>query len=455
MTDWFINTFLEAAGIVRCYRDWFKREADTYPLHPAVAHMMQHAGYRPRDWQQLLLEWPHRSVSDPSRVAYTRDERSGEADRQTLTTLGKYLTRHFDVPDHVIRDVVALMGTGADSFKILDTVDAFVHAINHGPHSCMCWHGRDGVMCEDGVRRHPYAVYDPQYGWRMAVRYSSDGAIVGRALLNANDDGRGYWVRSYKREPSSSYSTTDEALEAWLRERDYYKASGWAEDTEIALYRVKGCDDEILLPYIDGDTQRVDINGRSGGAYITDNGEYTATNTDGTSAMEGRCACPDCGDRGNEDDMYSTGFYGDHMVCRYCYENEYTVVSGRRGEEYAVPNDDAVEVDGQWYHNEYLSDNDIVELASGDYAHEDNAVLCTDDDEWYLLDDSDLIYCEYDSQYHLVDNCVETEDEGWVHKDDAWQCEGSDLYYSDNTDYVEIDDCKYHPDHTPETTDKD
>jgi hypothetical protein len=44
-----------------------------------------------------------------------------------------------------------------------------------------------------------------------------------------------------------------------------------------------------------------------------------------------------------------------------------------------------------------------------------------------------------------------------VHCDDAWQCEGSDRYYSDSTDHVLIDGCKYHPDNAPETetTDKE
>ena len=87
-------------------RPWFERERCRYALHPAVLRMMR--AYRPDDWQQLLLEWPHKSATDPNRLAYTRDERSGEADRQVITTIGKYLRRHFShAPDEMIRDITA------------------------------------------------------------------------------------------------------------------------------------------------------------------------------------------------------------------------------------------------------------------------------------------------------------------------------------------------------------
>ncbi len=98
---------------------------------------------------------------------------------------------------------------------------------------------------------------------------------------------------------------------------------------------------------------------------------------------------------------------------------------------------------------QFFKDNDIVALADGDYAHTNNAVRCDDDDEWYHIDDTDLVYCEYDDKYHHINNCVETVDEGWVHCDDAWMCYASSKYYSDNTDYVLVDGEKYHPDHTP------
>ena len=106
------DTFMQAADIVHEHRAWFRRETRKYKLHPVVEAALDVC--RPDDWHQLLLEWPHMAESDPARLAYTRDERSGEADRQTVTTIGKYLTRHFsEMTDHKVRDLAALYGSGA------------------------------------------------------------------------------------------------------------------------------------------------------------------------------------------------------------------------------------------------------------------------------------------------------------------------------------------------------
>jgi len=441
MTNWYEDVFLKAVYIVRRHRDWFYRETGNYHLHPSVKRLLVD-DHRPHNWHQLLLEWPHVSQTDRERLAYTRDERSGEADRQTITTVGKYLTRHFDLPDHVIRDAVALYAGGTDTYKIINTTQEMVHAVINGPHSCMCWTQRDFVRCSDGERRHPYAAYDPEYGWHMAIRIAPDGDIVGRALLNVHEN-QPYWVRSFGKQEGSSYSHTDEKLEAWLKEQGYRKQCSWHTGAQLAYIRTS---DDFLAPYLDGDTTHVELYRDT--LTIDDDGEYELRNTDGTPDHKGRYTCPDCGERCDEDDTHSVGYDGDHVVCNSCID-DYTHVIGRRGHEYYVPNDDAIEVDGNWYDTNYLGDNDIVELRNGDYTHSDNAVLCVDDDEWYHVDDSDIIYCEYDSEYHHIDNVVETEDEGWVHKDDAWLCAGSNRYYSDNTDNVTIDDETYHPDHTP------
>jgi hypothetical protein len=164
------NIFAPASYIVSKHRPWFDRERLRSDLHPAVMRLLER-DHRPIYWQRLLLEWPHVSDTDRERIAYTRDERAGEADRQTVTTVGKYLSRHFDLPDHIIRDAVASYIGNVDKYEILRTVDKMVHAVNNGPHSCMKWTCRDGVHCADGEERHPYAAYDPQYGWHMACAY--------------------------------------------------------------------------------------------------------------------------------------------------------------------------------------------------------------------------------------------------------------------------------------------
>lgn len=427
-------------------RQWYWREFHNYPFHPTIETVLKQ-GQRPRNWQLLLLEHPHRSTTDPSRVAYTRDEKSGEADRQVITTLGKYLTRHFDLPDHVIRDIVALDTSNADRFVMLNTVTEMVDAVQRGPHSCMCWAARDFVRCTDGVERHPYAAYDPAYGWHMAVRMSGND-IVGRALLNVDSDNdTKYFVRTYKKCPNGGYSHADEMLEAWLKSQGYVKRGCWHDGAQLAYYEIRGGD--ILAPYIDGDTQEAELR-YDGTLVISCDGEYRFNNTDGTADSIGRCTCEACGTHCHDDDITYVGYHEDYGICRSCLENDYVYATGRRGREYYETYNDCVEVDGAYYVTAFLRDNSIVKLANGDHCHMDDAVMCDDDEEWYRDYDEDIIYCDYDNKYHHIDNCVNTEDEGWVHQDDAWQCFASDKYYSDNTESVTIDGEKYHPDHAPE-----
>jgi hypothetical protein len=71
-------------------REWFNQQYRRHHLHQAVFDMMTEYRYRPQDWQQLLLEWPHKSITDPNRLAYTRDERSamhgGDSDIKAVIT---------------------------------------------------------------------------------------------------------------------------------------------------------------------------------------------------------------------------------------------------------------------------------------------------------------------------------------------------------------------------------
>ena len=446
--EFYYTVFLPAALIVTHKRQWFFDLRHKFMLHPAVAAMMAQHGYKPIDWQRLLLEWPHVSETDPTRLAYTRDERAGQADRQTITTVGKYLTRHFDAPDHIIRDVQALHTPNPDGFQLLHKLDEMIDAVKSGPHSCMCWADSPGVYCSDGVHRHPYAVYDPAYGWHMAVR-TEGSAIVGRALCNSDDDGQKYFVRSYKHNPGG-YSPSDEALEAWLKSQGYTREGQWHDGAKLAYYET---DAEFLAPYIDGVTKNVDVCGSGSSRWleITGSGEYDCTNTEGAATNCGsECEC--CGSRVRESDMHWVGRGDETHVCESCFENDYVLAYGRRGNQYYILRADVIYIDSQdsCYDEDYLSDNNIVELHNGDYEHIDNAVHIESEDEWYHNEDDDICYDDYNERYELCNNCVRTKDMGYVHQDDAWQCEASDNWYSDNVDYVYIDGSHYHPDQAPE-----
>lgn len=414
-------------------REWFIREHKAHRIHPAVEDTF--ALYRPHDWHQLLLEWPHKSVNDANKVAYTENERKGEADRQTVTTLGKYLRRHFpSIPDHELRDIVA-RHTYSGGIQVINNLEEMVNTVRNGPRSCMS--GSFNIHCNDGEHRHPYEVYDPALGWSMAVRVQ-DGNILGRCLLwtepNEGAPLKGF-VRSYKRNPDeTSHSGVDEAIEAYLLNEGYTKWNAWPDGARLLHYPVNR---GFLAPYIDGRTQRVEVY-NDDYLEIDSNGDYACDNTGGTSSAS-ICECEDCGaEIFDEDDITYVGRGEDTRVCNNCIDN-YTYAYGRRGYQYYVHDDNVVYVNDEAYDEDYLSDNDIVELASGDYARMDDAVLVGD--AWYDCDDDDICYAADTEQYELRSDC--------------WQCYESNAWYTHETGYVEVDGETYHPDNAPEVESED
>ena len=405
-------------------RPWHAREQNNATLHSAVRKAMRMS--RPKNWQELLLQWPHGADADPTRIAYTQNERKGEADVQTVTSLGKYLRMHFaNLPDHAIRDLVA--AHSATGCEFVHTTKEMIAHLHRGPRSCMVWDSyKDPDESGSNDDSHPYECYDPKFGWHMAVRVEG-GQTVGRALCIDNENGK-YWVRSYK--STGGYSPSDEMLEAWLMEQGYNKRDGYAR--EKLLY-IPTCND-FLAPYIDGCHQRVNVYHSQGYIQITyDEGEFECNNTDGTASQSDGVQCEDCDEYFNDGDGYWVGFHEDRHICSDCCDRNYTYAYGLRGRQYYVDSDEAINVDDTWYHLDYLSDNDIVELADGEYTHQDNA-MCIDG-EWYHVDDDDI--------------CTPEDTKGEMKlKEDCWQCTESDKWYTDNTEYVEVDGEKYHPDST-------
>jgi hypothetical protein len=420
-------------------RSWFIQQHRRHQLHPAVNRMLEL--YKPADWQRVILEWPHKALTDPNRLAYTRDEKSamyeGDSDRKALvTTIGKYLTRHWpDVPSDLIRDIVAQFTYGG-TISITADIKRMVEVVNGGPRSCMS--NSFGIECDDRVDRHPYAVYDPSLGWSMAIRAEGD-EILGRCLIWTDpddEDTKGY-VRSYKREREErSASGADEAIESYLNGQGYTKWRAWRHATPLMKYELRR--GGYLMPYIDGGTQRVDDDGET--FSINDNGDFDASTTSGTINSH-EYTCDDCGAGFNDGDGYWTGIHEEHHVCDSCCNNNYTYCYSRRGNQYYIDNDRTVEVNGTYYDTDYLDDNGIVELANGEYEDRDNAVYIESEDAYYHNEDDDICYTEDTNEYELCENC--------------WQCEETNNWYTEDTDYVEVDGLKYHPDHAPEQDEED
>ena len=430
---------MEAISAKRDARYWIIREMDKYPMHPVIDASIKLV--RPIDWHQLLLEWPHISEGDRTRIAYTQNEAKGQKNIQTVTSVGKYLNRHFDLPDHTIRDLVARHGSAA-RYQFVHTTAEMIYHLHRGPGSCMVWREDRGIRCSDGVNRHPYEAYDPKYGWHMAVRVEGD-ETVGRALcMTSPTDNKKYYVRTYAR-PSSNggYSETDNGMENWLTEQGYHKLNYWRDGERLAYHETS---DYFLAPFLDGNEKRVTIDVGAKAIVVDSDGEYVCDQTGGcpTDDSGDFFDCEDCGDRTDDNDGYWIGRGEDTRVCESCLNDNYTYAYGRRGNQYYVHNDNVVYVDSQSesYDEDYLDDNEIIELNNGEYAPLDEAVEINGD--WFHVEDDRICRTE-DTDEFLMAN------------DGCWQCEESGNWYTDSIDFVEVNGDKYHPNYAPATDDED
>jgi len=412
--------------VLRKSRPWFHREYYKHRVHPAIWDALELA--RPKDWHQLVLEHPYKSETDPTRIAYTQDDRAGEADRQTITTIGKYLRRHFpDLSDHEIRDIQALHVV--NGVRIVRTTAEMIYHLQRGPRSC---------MVNTSFSTHPYECYDPAHGWAMAVREEGNDT-VGRALINDSDPDDKVFVRSYRKN-NDGYSHSDEQLEAWLKSQGYKKASDWEG------FRLKAIPhrDDWVAPYLDGDVKRAALKNTSTGTYfvIDPDGDYEMDSTSGLTREVSENTCEDCGEGYDQDDGYWVGMHEDRGICERCCSNNYIYAYSRRGDQYYLPEDCVISVGGDYYHTDYLDDNEIVCDVDGEYHTHDDVVFIESEGEYYPCDDDRICCAEDTNEYDLRDNC--------------WQCEGSfNWYTNDCTDYVEIDGNRYHTDHAPEQTTKE
>ena len=408
-------------------REWYRREMQRSPMHTTIVKMLdipEQAQYL-TDWREMVLEYPHTADLDATKIAFTENEAKGVADRQTVTTLGKYIKRHApNIPDHVLRDMVML---SVAEVVLTHDLQEMIDAVQQGPKSCM----------QGSFDTHPYSVYDPQYGWHMAVR-RENGDIVGRCLCLTHE-GKKMFVRSYR--TNEGYSQSDEGMNAWLEERGYTHESGWPNGARVAEI---WDDSRLVLPYIDGNNSRFN----ACGSYLNmdDCGDYEGDNTNGyASGADNYVSCADCGDDFDEEDGAHTGYHEDHHVCSSC-EDGYTYAYGRNGNQYYVPEEDTVYVDGENYHTDYLDRNGIVYSEfGGEYYLQDECTQIDGSGDWVHNDDL--------HRHDFV--CLDEDDGIYGMRDDCWQCSASACWYSNDSgsDYyavaVDVGSSLFHADCLP------
>ena len=405
--------------------NWFYREAER-ELHPVVINLLKTYG---EYWFDVLMERPHIS-EDGQRLAYTRSVAHGIQDRQTVTSLGKYLAKTFaGVPDNVLRDEASLFVP--DVFKIVNTTEEMIEGVNNGPYSCMAWGDRN----PDKI--HPYSCYTPDNGWSLALRIHKD-EIVGRCLCHESKDNK-IFVRSYKRHTSNN-SPTDTALEAWLKKQGFSRKFSWGSDCQIKISHRRDGVDRQVFPYIDGENKKVDEEG-----FIVYEGRYKCNQTDGNSEDNDNDGegdyigeCRHCSqDLYEDDDNHEwAGQDQEVLVCSACIQDRYSYVRGSSRREYYLRDENTIYCprNGNNYDIEYIDEYGMVEI-DGDAYDPDQDDICCIDGEWHQITDD------------IVSLAMEDPDTGdsYGFKDDCWQDHKTYDWYPSSIPYVEINGMKYHP----------
>lgn len=433
-TAW--HEFNITVEIIRHHRYHYRIGTKNVEIHQAVKKALQLFGH-PENVQLLALQFP-RVATDGSRIAYYRTEQkivahaedSEDNKHLTATTVQKYLARHWPhIPSDQINKLAQTLQYG---YGIADTMDEMLHIIRVSTaKSCMS----NGGEWKDS--EHPYNVYAPEYGWKLAYAIQG-GEYVGRALINDTDK---TFVRTYGQKDNHP------GLHQWLLEKGYTYERKWAEGLKFA--KVENSEGQILAPFLDPGYDRIEHGNcrrvtDAGSYFIRDNcGEHTWNDTTGLLEDGNYEICEDCGGRFHEDDTYSVGRFEDR-VCEHCLNANYIYVYGRHGDQYYVRHEDVVYVNGADYHEDYLSDNGIVYCKNGEYASEDDAIYVEDGGEWYHPDQvsrsqndaGDICYVNH--EWIKVDDCrwcIYREE--WILADDAREvAEGDYVHVNDFDSYL-------------------
>jgi hypothetical protein len=415
--------------------DWFANLAAARDFHPIIADILD-AGIAPRDLPALVGEFPHVSREDKNAIAYCQTEEKARRGVYTRAKMGRFIARHFPaLGDDGVRSYVSQWQT-RNSVEFVSTVGGIIHAAQNGPHSCMSY---------DKWDIHPYSVYDPALGWKMAIRRDDSGQIVGRALIYQK-----VFVRTYLWAGRGTYAASgDDVLRDYLIAQGYSFESGWPTGTRIA--RIEG-NGGLVCPYIDGCNDGVSDRGTY--LALALRGEYDGATQTGCIADdddddddddEDYFTCEDCNDRERLDESWSA-HGGSMMVCNHCaqHSGRWRYVEIRTGhrnqytEETLMPASECHCVNGEWFHEDNMPE-DVVCLDSGDYVSIDDA-----------------IYIESWNEYVHVDRCtgddaefVQPADEPgeWWERSECRFCEYDEAWYSDNApEFVTVHGITMHPD---------
>lgn len=369
---------------------WIYREVRRFNMNvyevPEWFKAMRSAGLNKAS---LYLHFPHKSLEDPTMMAYTPSHEYGVRDRQVRMKVGKYLTKYYS--DVLTSEQIRAFANGekGHDVKFGETEEDFRYVYAHGPRSCMA-----GDFCNISGDYMPTDVYATGE-FKIAYIEPLTHSVLARAIVHEPTK---TWVRVYGDE--------GQTLADWLDSNGYTKESGWPEGTR--LLKIEDSYGRYVLPYIDGDVRGVRHSGSDW--VLTDRGyDIYCDFTDGVFDPDQGEPCGDCGENCDPDDMYYSEYH-DRSIGPCCIDNYREAIFTSRGYTTWVHEDETIycESNGTYYVERVLGDFDIVQAVDGDYYKIDDVVELRDG-EWCKEEDAIQTTNSYGDTVYIWDKELDTD----------------------------------------------
>lgn len=258
--------------------------------------------------------YPHIPKSEPGKIAYTENDVKGNRDIQTVTTIGRYLSRFHDyLSDTEKKQLVDEWNSYYDNtyqLSFSDDPETIAKIYINGPSSCMSKNEED-FLDDTPFGKHPCEAYGKPGDLSIAYLGTTDNCVA-RAIVDVQNK---YFVRAYG---------FVERIELKLKDAGFTKQAYWNSGTKLNLWQDGS---RILCPYLDGQRDYCNVISNEDGFLLITDDEYSgsvqADTTDGFIDFNRNiCNCHHC--NGEIDTDFDDYFnIDDNTICSNCVGDHY------------------------------------------------------------------------------------------------------------------------------------
>jgi len=304
----------------------------------------------------------HVSKLDASKVAFTKDDEAGSADKQTQTTVGRYLTAFYpDLDNELIKYINSLHQQEYQPVAVKFATGEKITEIYKACHDS----GASSCMTKPdhyyNSSCHPTLVFS---AGDLALAYIADfddSHIKARALVWPD---KKIYARLY-----GDYETLRSGLQTL----------GYTSDGNFDGAKIKRIEDansnRLVLPYLDGVQGITVINDQW--LQIDKYGDIQACNTNGLQSPENYTTCDNCEDDiADVEDAYTVYTRRNSTVtwCAHCRDREAFFCEGTQ--EF-VRDGRGITVDGETFAEWYVIDNASLCQYTDEYTFGDMVTVYT------------------------------------------------------------------------------